>query len=102
MEYKFTALDVISDKEGRWVIVSGELQNNKITLVNLYSLNVAQANFVSLLNIPITQFQNTPLLVGGDYNLANGALVDHSGHPTSYQQINLSQEPSTSYYKHNH
>ena len=77
----FTALDVILDKEGQWVIVSSELQINKITLVNLYAPNVAQANFVSLLNIPIAQFQNTPLLVGGDFNLVNDALVDRSGHP---------------------
>lgn len=68
-----TALEVISDKEGQWVIVSGDLQNNKITLVYLYAPNLEQANFVSLLNIQLAQFKNTPLLVTGDFNLVNDA-----------------------------
>lgn len=77
----FTALEVFSDKDGRWVIVSGELQSNKVTLVNLYAPNMAQSNLVSLLNMRLAQFQNTPLLVGGDFNLVNDAIVDRSGHP---------------------
>uniref|UniRef100_A0A667ZXY0 exodeoxyribonuclease III n=1 Tax=Myripristis murdjan TaxID=586833 RepID=A0A667ZXY0_9TELE len=77
----FTVLDVITDKEGRWVIVSGELENNKIILMNLYAPNLAQASFLTSINVLLTQFKNIPLLVGGDFNLVSNALMDRSSPP---------------------
>lgn len=74
----FIVSDVCKDKEGRWVMVSGELQNSRITLMNLYAPNTAQASFLSSVNVVLSQFKNTPLLVGGDFNLVNSALMDRS------------------------
>lgn len=77
----FTVLNVITDKEGRWVIVSGELENNKIILMNLYAPNLAQSSFLSSINVLLTQFKNIPLLVGGDFNLVSNASMDRSSPP---------------------
>lgn len=75
----FTALDVFTDKEGRWV--SGELQNYKIILANIYAPNLAQASFLSSLNILFAQFHKTPLLVGGDFNVVSQCLSRPLGSP---------------------
>uniref|UniRef100_A0A665VIX2 Endonuclease/exonuclease/phosphatase domain-containing protein n=1 Tax=Echeneis naucrates TaxID=173247 RepID=A0A665VIX2_ECHNA len=49
----FTVLDVITDKEGRWAMVSGELESNKIVLVNLYAPN--QTSFLSSINVLLSR-----------------------------------------------
>lgn len=63
------------------MIVSGELENNKINIMNLYAPNLAQAKFLSSINILLTQFKDIPLLVGGDFNLVSNAAVDRSSPP---------------------
>lgn len=37
----FNLIDLFSDKEGRYLVLHGTLQNEKCTLVNIYSPNSA-------------------------------------------------------------
>uniref|UniRef100_A0A8C6SQB4 Endonuclease/exonuclease/phosphatase domain-containing protein n=1 Tax=Neogobius melanostomus TaxID=47308 RepID=A0A8C6SQB4_9GOBI len=78
---KFKALDVNRDKEGRWLIVSGEMLNQKITLVNLYAPNAAQANFLTSINILLAKYTDTLHIIGGDFNSVCNASLDRSSHP---------------------
>ncbi len=77
----YKLIDMESDKEGRYLILFGILQNEKCTMVNIYAPNSAQAPFLSPITSRLAQYVNHPILMGGDFNLVKDALVDRSGHP---------------------
>ena len=65
----FKLTQEIADKDGRYIIISGFLQNIKCTLVNVYAPNTGQAEFLSRLNMILAQFSADPIFMGGDFNL---------------------------------
>lgn len=71
----------IVGKDGRYIIMSGLLQNIKCTLVNVYSPNIGQTKFLSRLNVILSQFAADSIFMGGDLNLVSDPVVDRSGHP---------------------
>ncbi len=77
----FRLVKQINDKDGRYVILSGFLQNERCTLVNVYAPNTGQNTFLSKLNLLLAKFADYPILMGGDFNLVSNALVDRSGRP---------------------
>ena len=50
----FHHTDVISDPNGRYIIVSGFLQHKKITFINVYAPNSGQAEFLSNLVVCVS------------------------------------------------
>lgn len=60
------------------MIISGLLEHKKVTLANIYAPNTGQIKFVSNLAVLLSQFKDDPILVGGDFNLVNDALLDRS------------------------
>ncbi len=70
-----------ADDDGRYLVLSGTLQNEKCTLVNIYAPNSGQNRFLSPLSILLAQFADTPLLIGGDFNLVSDASIDRSSSP---------------------
>uniref|UniRef100_A0A8P4GB76 Endonuclease/exonuclease/phosphatase domain-containing protein n=1 Tax=Dicentrarchus labrax TaxID=13489 RepID=A0A8P4GB76_DICLA len=77
----FTPSAIRVDDDGRYLVLSGTLQNEKCTLVNIYGPNSGQSLFLSPLNSLLAQFADTPLLIGGDFNLVSDASVDRSSSP---------------------
>uniref|UniRef100_A0A667X9Y1 exodeoxyribonuclease III n=1 Tax=Myripristis murdjan TaxID=586833 RepID=A0A667X9Y1_9TELE len=77
----FNLIDSVCDKEGRYLVLHGTLQNEKCTLVNIYAPNSAQASFLSSLCTLLAKIVGSPIVLGGDFNLIKEASLDRSGHP---------------------
>ena len=75
----FKLTQEIVDKDGRYIIISGFLQNIKCTLVNVYAPNIGQAKFLS--RLILSQFSADPIFMGGDFNLVSDPAVDRSSRP---------------------
>lgn len=67
------------DKDGRYIILSGFLQNERCTVVNVYAPSTGQNTFLSKLNLVLSEFAGDPILLGGDLNLVSNALLLRSG-----------------------
>ncbi len=55
------------DKEGRYLILSGTLQNVKCVLVNMYAPNAGQAILLTSLCPLLSELSDLPMIVGGDW-----------------------------------
>lgn len=86
LPFKFSSMH--HDYEGRYVFISGYLQNEKLTLVNLYAPNTQQALFFASLCPVVSQFMEGPLIIGGDFNSVCDPTLDRSSsHLPSDKQI---------------
>lgn len=72
----FIKSSVISDPNGRFVIVVGTLNSVPITLVNLYAPNFDNPDFFQKVFNMVPDYINTSVLVGGDYNSVLDPLLD--------------------------
>lgn len=71
------------DNNGRYVMISGCLQNEKLTLVNLYAPNTQQSLFFAFLCPVISQFMEGLLIMGGDFNSVCDPTLNRSSSPLS-------------------
>ena len=74
----FQVKKVISDAHGRFVIVSGQLFNSLVTLVNVYAPNYDDCNFFTKLFSTIPGEDNYNLIIGGDFNCVLNTVLDRS------------------------
>uniref|UniRef100_A0A3Q3ENM7 Reverse transcriptase domain-containing protein n=1 Tax=Kryptolebias marmoratus TaxID=37003 RepID=A0A3Q3ENM7_KRYMA len=65
---QFSASKIISDKNGRYLIVTGTLFHVPILLVNIYAPNFDDPKFMNKLFECLPSLNNTLLVVGGDMN----------------------------------
>lgn len=65
------------DKDGRFVIVSGDIYNVPITLVNLYAPNSDSPAFFKVFSL-IPDISHTKLIIGGDFNTPLDPYLDRS------------------------
>lgn len=73
---KFECNYMTKDKEGRFIIVKGKLENELVTLVNVYAPPNSDKQFVkSLLDKMIMQSEGI-LLCGGDFNILMDDKMD--------------------------
>jgi len=82
----FEPAHIIEDVSGRYVIVSGLLQNLSVVLVSIYAPNWDYDQFFINLFAKIPNSDNHHILIGGDFNLAQDTILDRS----SSKLINLS------------
>lgn len=73
--------EVFKDKEGRYLILCGTLQNVKCVLANLYAPNIGQAVFLTSLCPLLSKLSDLPMIVGGDWNLVPEPEIDRSSRP---------------------
>lgn len=85
---------LISDPRGRYVIVSGKLYNNLVTLVSIYAPNIDDEVFIKSFFMALPNMDSHKLIMGGDFNLVMDPLLDRSSHKTIYlnqqRQYNIS------------
>lgn len=74
----FLAKQVISDPEGRFVIVSGVLFHTPVVLVNVYAPNWDNPTFMSMLFSKIPNLDTHHLIFGGDLNCVIDNNLDKS------------------------
>lgn len=74
----FKHLSTIVDRDGRYVIVVGEIHSTPITLLNVYGPNNDDPEFFrKVLNL-IPDISSTNLIIGGDFNLVLDTYLDRS------------------------
>lgn len=74
----FLAEQVLSDLEGRFVIVSGILFQTPVVLVNVYAPNWDNPSFMSMLFSKIPNLDTHHLIFGGDLNCVINNNLDKS------------------------
>ncbi len=74
----FQAKEVITDTNGRFVIVSGQLLASLVIMVNIYAPNYDDASFFDKLFSTIPSDNNYNLIIGGDFNCVLNTILDRS------------------------
>lgn len=74
----FTLEKSISDKEGRYVLLSGYLYGELIVLGCVYAPNNYEAAFIPQLLADLATFSSPYILIGGDFNCVLNSGVDMS------------------------
>lgn len=78
----FTTSGTISDPQGRYVIVSGQLFNTPVVLVSVYAPNWHDVNFVKKIFSLLPDLNIYHLIFGGDLNCMLDTTMDHSNPKT--------------------
>lgn len=74
----FLQKKTITDKEGRYIIVIGEINNISLTLVNVYAPNLDNPIFFQKVFSLIPDISQTHLIIGGDFNTVLDTYLDRS------------------------
>ena len=84
---KFECIKIISDKKGRFIIVKGKLENEIVTLVNVYAPPDSGKHFFkSLLNNIILEAEGI-LVCGGDFNIVMNNKLDTTNKKKKANQV---------------
>lgn len=83
----------IIDPEGRYIILDITINNNRITLVNLYGPNLDQPTFFTTLNTKLAGLDNNNTVIGGDFNVVQNYTIDiqnlkNRNNPNSNEAVN--------------
>lgn len=80
----FTCSNVIADRNGRYVIVSGRLFNTNVLLVNIYAPNWDNGDFFKSVFSTLPDMSSHMLIIGGDLNCWLDPHLDRSStNPTA-------------------
>uniref|UniRef100_A0A9J7ZYM8 Endonuclease/exonuclease/phosphatase domain-containing protein n=1 Tax=Cyprinus carpio carpio TaxID=630221 RepID=A0A9J7ZYM8_CYPCA len=88
----FITSDVISDPNGRYIIVTGELYYTPVTLANIFAPNYDDEKFVDSVLAILPNLHSHDLILAGDFNLVMDTVLDRSS--------NRQQSVSKSYLAH--
>lgn len=75
---QFSATNVISDPQGRYVIVVGTLFNTPVLLVNVYAPNFDDVEFANRLLSSLPDLNTHLMIFGGDLNTVINPTLDRS------------------------
>jgi exonuclease III len=87
---QFTAADVISDPNGRYIIVSGSLFHTPVILVNVYAPNWDDEDFIKKIISNIPSQNSCHLIFGGDLNCLINPNLDRSN-PASIPPLKMAR-----------
>uniref|UniRef100_A0A8C2DY46 exodeoxyribonuclease III n=1 Tax=Cyprinus carpio TaxID=7962 RepID=A0A8C2DY46_CYPCA len=74
----FITSDVISDPNGRYIIVTGELYYTPVTLANIFAPNYDDEKFVDSVLAILPNLHSHDLILAGDFNLVMDTVLDRS------------------------
>jgi len=63
----FKLKTVVRDTEGHYIILKGSIQQEDLTIVNIYAPNMGAANYISQLLTKIKRHIDNNMLIVGDY-----------------------------------
>ena len=79
--------EVVSDCEGRYVVIDCTIQGLRVRLCNVYfptrNKERDQIQFLRKLNRVISKLGNYPLVMGGDFNMIRNIDLDYFGNSKS-------------------
>uniref|UniRef100_A0A669AV81 Reverse transcriptase domain-containing protein n=1 Tax=Oreochromis niloticus TaxID=8128 RepID=A0A669AV81_ORENI len=78
----FEMLEVTCDKDGRYVAVKGRINNNVVSLINVYAPPEGNPKFYQKLSEKIISFSEGTLICGGDWN----CVLNHTKDTTSLKR----------------
>jgi len=74
----FTINKIITDTEGRYVIINSTINNNNITIANIYGPNNDDEHFFHSFFSILSGFSQSALIIGGDFNTVINPILDKS------------------------
>uniref|UniRef100_A0A8C0T5R6 RNA-directed DNA polymerase n=2 Tax=Canis lupus familiaris TaxID=9615 RepID=A0A8C0T5R6_CANLF len=80
---KFTPKTVVRDEEGHYIILKGSIQQEDLTILNIYAPNVGAAKYINQLLTKVKKYLDNNTLILGDFNLALSILDRSSKHNIS-------------------
>lgn len=87
----FTLQKEIKDPEGRYIIITGLLLDNVVTIVSYYAPNRNPLSFLSHLFSVVESHKQGTLIICGDSNQVIYPLLDKSPTPLQPQRLNFWQ-----------
>jgi exonuclease III len=101
--YPKTEIDernILRDKEGRWLIINKQIEDQTYTLVNYYGPNIDDTSSLQELLTKLEEIQTDNIIFGGDFNFVYDTKLDKIGgnNTTNHKCRNLLVEWQT---KHN-
>lgn len=78
----FEMLEEVCDKDGRYVAVKGRINNNVVSLINVYPPPEGNPKFYQKLSEKIISFSEGTLICGGDWN----CVLNHTKDTTSLKR----------------
>uniref|UniRef100_A0A8C0TA48 RNA-directed DNA polymerase n=1 Tax=Canis lupus familiaris TaxID=9615 RepID=A0A8C0TA48_CANLF len=80
---KFTPKTVVRDEEGHYIILKGSIQQEDLTILNIYAPNVGAGKYINQLLTKVKKYLDNNTLILGDFNLALSILDRSSKHNIS-------------------
>ena len=95
--FSYTIKKVITDTDGRLLILNMLLNDLNVTIANVYGPNVDDPVFYKYFKTKIEEFENSHLILGGDYNVVQNFSLDtnniqNRNNPKSQEVINEIKE----------
>ena len=66
---KFTPKTVVRDEEGHYLILKASIQQEDLTILNIYAPNVGAAKYLNQLITKVKKYLENNYLILGDFNL---------------------------------
>ena len=77
------SVSVISDPSGRFIIATGKICGNNLTLANVYGPNFDNEDFFRNFLFSIPDINSSQLILGGDFNCCIDPSLDRSSNKPS-------------------
>ena len=65
----FQIKDVKRDKEGHYIMIKGSIQEEDITIINIYAPNIGTLQYVSQILMSMKEEINSNTIIVGDFNI---------------------------------
>ena len=73
---KFIPKTVVRDEEGHYIILKGSIQQEDLTIMNIYAPNVGAAKYINQLITKVKTYLDNNTLILGDFNIALSTVMD--------------------------